>query len=67
LGGVAILTRTSATGRVPLLRAVRPRVLHGLVLLEPGVHAPAARKTGRLTLRPNAIVHSLIYDERETG
>ncbi|MBV9879425.1 MAG: GMC family oxidoreductase [Gemmatirosa sp.] len=25
---------------------------------------PAARKTGRLTLRPNSIVHSVLYDER---
>jgi choline dehydrogenase-like flavoprotein len=25
---------------------------------------PAARKTGNLTLRPNAIVHSVVYDER---
>lgn len=25
---------------------------------------PAARKTGKLTLRPNSVVHSIIYDEK---
>jgi choline dehydrogenase-like flavoprotein len=35
-----------------------------------GSTLPAARRTGRLTLRPNSVVHSLIYDEsrdRATG
>src|SRR2546422_10102305 len=29
-----------------------------------GVTLPAARATGRLTLRPYSVVHSLIYDEQ---
>src|SRR5256712_6793415 len=29
-----------------------------------GVTLPAARATGRLTLRPYSVVHSIIYDER---
>jgi choline dehydrogenase-like flavoprotein len=35
-----------------------------------GSTLPAARKTGRMTLRPNSVVHSIIYDEakdRATG
>lgn len=28
-----------------------------------GSTLPAARRTGRLTLRPNSVVHSLVYDE----
>jgi choline dehydrogenase-like flavoprotein len=35
-----------------------------------GSTLPAARKTGRLTLRPNSVVHSVIYDaskDRATG
>lgn len=35
-----------------------------------GVTLPAARATGRLTLRPNSVVHSIVYDEerdRATG
>jgi choline dehydrogenase-like flavoprotein len=35
-----------------------------------GVTLPAANATGRLTLRPNSVVHSLVYDEerdRATG
>ncbi len=31
----------------------------------PGCTLPAAEKTGNMTLRPNSIVHSIIYDEQK--
>jgi len=65
IGRCAVLTEPhKRPRRLSLLRAVPPRLHHALVLLERQRDAARRAATGRLTLRPYSVVHSITYDKR---
>ena len=72
IGRAAILTQASSRPRgLPLLRSVRAAVAsRSLIFSSLNSTLPAAQATGKLTLRPHSVVHSLIFrcgDAKVTG